>query len=94
MSKNLKQEISNLLVAVEKYYAKDSITYQNLDYYFDICSTVFKYSYDSDKDLLIELKKLLLKLSKEIPELNSEQYKENHSKINEMIEYLDENLTD
>jgi hypothetical protein len=94
MSKYIKMEINHLLDVVEKRCSKESITYQNLDYYFDICSTVYKYHYDSDKDLLKKLKELLLKLSNEIPELDSNSFKENYPKINEMIQYLDQNLTD
>jgi hypothetical protein len=44
--------------------------------------------------LLKELKALLLKLSKEFPELKPEQFNETYPNINEMIEYLDQNLSD
>ncbi len=94
MSKHLKMEINHLLSKVEKLYGNDSITYQNLDYYLDILITVYKFRYDSDKDLLKELKALLLKLSKKIPELKPEQFNETYPNINEMIEYIDHNLTD
>ncbi len=93
-TKQLKLEINNLLDSVEQTFGRDSISYQNLDYYFDIIVTVYENNYDSEKDLLEELKNLLLKLSKEIPELESNQFQKNFPNINKMIQYLDENLTD
>lgn len=94
MKKHLKQEISNLLSSIEKTCGKKSISYQNLNYLLDILFTVYADNHDSEKDLLEELKELLLKLSKKIPELQQGQFKENYPKINEMIQYLDQNLTD
>lgn len=93
-SKQLKSEIKELLNLVEKVLARNSLSYQNLDYYFDILVSVYEYCYDSEKDLLEELKNLLLKLSEEIPELESKQFQKNFPNINKMIQYLDENLTD
>lgn len=93
-SKQLKSEIKELLNLVEKVLARNSLSYQNLDYYFDILVSVYEYGYDSEKDLLEELKNLLLKLSEEIPELESKQFQKNFPNINKMIQYLDENLTD
>lgn len=51
-NKHLKSEIANLLETVDKAFGKDSVQYQNLDYYFDILVTVYEYNYDSEKDLL------------------------------------------
>lgn len=93
-TKHLKSEIKNLLDYVEESFGKDSIQYQNLDYYLDILVTVYVYKYNSEQDLLEELKDLLVKLSKEIPELEPQQFKENYPNIHNMIQYLDENLTD
>ena len=76
-NKNLKSEIKGLLSNVEKVLGKDSIQYQKLDYYLDTLVTVYEYNYDSEKDLLGELKTLFAKLSKQIPELSPEQFKEN-----------------
>lgn len=93
-TKQLKLEINNLLGAVEKCCGKKSISYQNIDYLLDIIFTVYVDNHDSEKDLLGELKEVLLKLSKEIPELKPEQFNETYPNINEMIKYLDQNLTD
>ncbi|MBZ4664735.1 MAG: hypothetical protein JG776_2459 [Caloramator sp.] len=93
-SKQLKSEIKELFNFVETSFGRDSLLYQNLDYYLDILVSVYEYNHDSEKDLLKELKNLLLKLSKEIPELEPKQFKENYPSINEMIQYLDINLTD
>lgn len=93
-SKQLKSEIKELLNLIEKVLGRNSLSYQNLDYYFDILVSVYEYCYDSEKDLLEELKNLLLKLSKEIPELESEQLQENFPSINKMIQYLNRNLKD
>ena len=92
--KQLKAEIKELFNLVETSFGRNSLSYQNLDYYLDILVTVYEYNYDTEKDLLEELKNLLLKLSKEIPELEPEQFKENYQSINEMIQYLNDNLTD
>lgn len=92
-NKHLKSEVKALLSNVEKVLGKDSIQYQNLDYYFDTLVTVYEYNYDSEKDLLGELKALLAKLSKQIPELSSEQFKEKYPSISQMIDYLGEWLT-
>lgn len=92
-NKHLKSEISNLLETVGKAFGKDSVQYQNMDYYFDILVTVYEYNYDSEKDLLSELKQLLNKLSEKIPELEPQQFKEKYPNINQMIDYLDKWLT-
>jgi hypothetical protein len=92
--KQLKAEIKELFNLVETSFGRNSLSYQNLDYYLDVLVTVYEYNYDTEKDLLEELKNLLLKLSKEIPELKPEQFKENYQSINEMIQYLNNNLTD
>jgi cell division septum initiation protein DivIVA len=93
-NKHLKSEVANLLEIVDKTFGKDSVQYQNLDYYFDILVTVYEYNYDSEKDLLSELKQLLNKLSEKIPELEPQQFKEKYPNINQMIDYLDKWLTD
>ncbi|HHX23958.1 MAG TPA: hypothetical protein GX723_08130 [Thermoanaerobacterales bacterium] len=93
-NKHLKSEINNLLSNAEKVLGKDSIQYQDLDYYLDILSTVYRYNYDSEKDLLGELKSLLAKLSKQMPEFAPEQFREKYPSISQMIDYLDEWLTD
>ncbi len=92
-NKNLKSEIKGLLSNVEKVLGKDSIQYQKLDYILDILVTVYECNYDSEKDLLEESKALLAKLSKEIPELSPEQFREKYPSISQMIVYLDEWLT-
>jgi hypothetical protein len=92
-NKHLKSEVANLLEIVDKTFGKDSVQYQNLDYYFDILVTVYEYNYDSEKDLLSELKQLLNKLSEKIPELEPQQFKEKYPNINQMIDYLDKWLT-
>lgn len=92
-NKNLKSEIKGLLSNVEKVLGKDSIQYQKLDFYLDTLVTVYEFNYDSEKDLLRELKALLAKLSKQIPELSPEQFKEKYPSISQMIVYLDEWLT-
>jgi hypothetical protein len=92
-NKNLKSEIKGLLSNVEKVLGKDSIQYQKLDFYFDTLVTVYEFNYDSEKDLLRELKALLAKLSKQIPELSPEQFREKYPSISQMIVYLDEWLT-
>jgi len=92
-NKHLKPEVKALLSNVEKVLGKDSIQYQKLDYYLDTLVTVYEYNYDSEKDLLGELKTLLAKLSKQIPELSPEQFKEKYPSISKMIGYLDEWLT-
>ena len=43
-NKHLKSEIANLLETVDKAFGKDSVQYQNLDYYFDILVTVYEYN--------------------------------------------------
>ena len=58
-----------------------------------ILVTVYECNYDSEKDLLEESKALLAKLSKEIPELSPEQFREKYPSISQMIVYLDEWLT-
>lgn len=93
-NKHLKTEIKALLNNVENAFSKDSLQYKNLDYYFDILENVYQYKYDSDKDLLEELKALLLQLSMEMPELAYEQLQENYPNISKMIDCLDEWLTD
>ncbi|TCU79344.1 hypothetical protein EV204_101323 [Tissierella praeacuta] len=93
-NKHLKPEIKTLLSSVEKAFGKDSIQYQNLDYYLDILITVYEYNYNSEKDLLGELKALLTQLSREMPELIPEQLYEKYPNINKMINYLDIWLTD
>jgi len=93
-NKHLKSEVANLLEIVDKTFGKDSVQYQNLDYYFDTLVTVYEYNYDSEKDLLGELKDLINKLSEKIPELTPEQFKEKYPNISEMIDYLDKWLTD
>ncbi|MDH7565967.1 MAG: hypothetical protein QHH06_05740 [Clostridiales bacterium] len=93
-NKHLKSEVANLLEIVDKTFGKDSVQYQNLDYYFDTLVTVYEYNYDSEKDLLGELKDLINKLSEKIPELVPEQFKEKYPNISEMIDYLDKWLTD
>ncbi|MGI6562819.1 MAG: hypothetical protein ACOX3Q_09695 [Clostridia bacterium] len=92
-NKNLKSEIKGLLSNVEKVLGKDSIQYQKLDYILDILVTVYECNYDSEKDLLEESKALLAKLSKQIPELSPEQFREKYPSISQMIVYLDEWLT-
>jgi len=92
-NKHLKSEVANLLEIVDKTFGKDSVQYQNLDYYFDTLVTVYEYNYDSEKDLLGELKDLINKLSEKIPELTPEQFKEKYPSISQMIVYLDEWLT-
>jgi len=92
-NKNLKSEIKGLLSNVEKVLGKDSIQYQKLDYILDILVTVYECNYDSEKDLLEESKALLAKLSKQIPELSPEQFREKFPSISQMIVYLDEWLT-
>ncbi|AEV66922.1 hypothetical protein [Acetivibrio clariflavus] len=93
-NKHLKSEVANLLEIVDKTFGKDSVQYQNLDYYFDTLVTVYEYNYDSEKDLLGELKDLINKLSEKIPELTPKQFKEKYPNISEMIDYLDKWLTD
>ena len=93
-NKHLKSEVANLLEIVDKTFGKDSVQYQNLDYYFDTLVTVYEYNYDSEKDLLGELKELINKLSEKIPELTPEQFREKYPSISQMIDYLDEWLTD
>jgi len=93
-NKHLKTEIKALLNNVENAFSKDSLQYKNLDYYFEILENVYQYKYDSDKDLLEELKALLLQLSMEMPELAYEQLQENYPNISKMIDCLDEWLTD
>jgi len=93
-NKHLKSEVANLLEIVDKTFGKDSVQYQNLDYYFDILVTVYQCNFDSEKDLLSELKQLLNKLSDKIPELAPQQFKEKYPNISEMIDYLDKWLTD
>lgn len=93
-NKHLKSEIKALLSNTEKVLGKDSIQYQNLDYYLDTLVTVYEYNYDSEKDLLEELKALLAKLSKQIPELSPEQFNKKYPNISKMIDYLDKWLTD
>ena len=93
-NKHLKSEVANLLEIVDKTFGKDSVQYQNLDYYFDTLVTVYEYNYDSEKDLLGELKDLINKLSEKISELTPEQFKEKYPNISEMIDYLDKWLTD
>jgi hypothetical protein len=93
-NKHLKSEVANLLETVDKTFGKDSVQYQNLDYYFDILVTVYQCNFDSEKDLLNKLKGLINKLSEKIPELTPEQFKEKYPNISEMIDYLDEWLTD
>lgn len=92
-NKNLKSEIKGLLSNAEKVLGKDSIQYQKLDYILDILVTVYECNYDSEKDLLEESKALLAKLSKQIPELSPEQFREKYPSISQMIVYLDEWLT-
>jgi superfamily I DNA and/or RNA helicase len=92
-NKHLKPEVKALLSNAEKVLGKDSIQYQNLDYYLDTLVTVYEYNYDSERDLLGELKALLAKLSKQMPELSPEQFKEKYPSISQMIGYLDEWLT-
>ena len=92
-NKNLKSEIKGLLSNVEKVLGKDSIQYQKLDFYLDTLVTVYEFNYDSEKDLLEESKALLAKLSKQIPELSPEQFREKYPSISQMIVYLDEWLT-
>ena len=92
-NKNIKSEIKGLLCNVEKVLGKDSIQYKKLDFYLDTLVTVYEFNYDSEKDLLEELKALLAKLSKQIPELSPEQFKEKYPSISQMIVYLDEWLT-
>jgi len=92
-NKYLKPEIKALLSNAEKVLGKDSIQYQKLDFYLDTLVTVYEFNYDSEKDLLEELKALLAKLSKQIPELSPEQFKEKYPSISQMIVYLDEWLT-
>jgi superfamily I DNA and/or RNA helicase len=92
-NKYLKPEIKALLSNAEKVLGKDSIQYKKLDFYLDTLVTVYEFNYDSEKDLLRELKALLAKLSKQIPELSPEQFKEKYPSISQMIVYLDEWLT-
>jgi len=92
-NKHLKPEVKALLSNVEKVLGKDSIQYQKLDYILDILVTVYECNYDSEKDLLEESKALIAKLSKQIPELSPEQFKEKYPSISKMIGYLDEWLT-
>ena len=93
-NKHLKSETKTLLSNVEKAFGKDSIQYQNLDYYLDILMTVYKYNYDSENDLLEALKALLPQLSIEMPELAPEQFQEKYPNIEKMIDYLDAWQTD
>jgi len=93
-NKYLKPEIKALLSNAEKLLGKDSIQYKKLDFYLDTLVTVYEFNYDSEKDLLEELKALLAKLSKQIPELSPEHFKEKYPSISQMIAYLDEWLTD
>jgi hypothetical protein len=53
-NKHLKSEVANLLETVDKTFGKDSVQYQNLDYYFDILVTVYQCNFDREKDLLSE----------------------------------------
>jgi hypothetical protein len=92
-NKHLKSEVKALLSNAEKVLGKDSIQYQKLDYILDILVTVYECNYDSEKDLLEESKALLAKLSKQIPELSPEQFREKYPSISQMIVYLDEWLT-
>lgn len=93
-NKHLKSEVKTLLSSVEKAFGKNSIQYQNLDYYFDILVTVYEYNYDSERDLLGELNAFLTQLSREMPQLIPEQLHEKYPNINKMINYLDAWLTD
>ena len=58
-NKYLKQEIKALLSNAEKVLGKDSIQYKKLDFYLDTLVTVYEFNYDSEKDLLRELKAFL-----------------------------------
>ncbi|WP_457945366.1 hypothetical protein [Caproiciproducens sp. LBM24188] len=93
-NKHLKPEVKALLSNAEKVLGKDSIQYKKLDFYLDTLVTVYEFNYDCEKDLLEELKALLVKISKEIPELSPEQFNEKYPSISQMIDYLDEWLTD
>lgn len=93
-NKHLKSEVANLLEIVDKTFGKDSVQYQNLDYYFDILVTVYEYNYDSEKDLLGKLKDLINKLSEKIPELEPQQFQEKYPNIHKMIDYLDKWLSE
>lgn len=92
-NKHLKPEVKALLSNAEKVLGKDSIQYKKLDFYLDTLVTVYECNYDSEKDLLEESKALLAKLSKQIPELSPEQFREKYPSISQMIVYLDEWLT-
>lgn len=93
-NKHLKSEIKTLLSNAEKMLGKDSIQYQNLDYYFDILVTVYEYNFDSEKDLLCELKQLLNKLSEKMSELEPQQFEEKYPRISQMIDSLDKYLSE
>jgi hypothetical protein len=93
-NKHLKSEIKTLLSSVEKAFGKDSLQYENLDYYLDIIESVYEYNYNSERDLLEELKALMIQLSGEMPELTPELFNEKYPNISEMIDYLDKWLTD
>jgi len=93
-AKNLKQEIKNILSAIDKNFGKDSREYQDAEYYLDILETVYHYNYNDGKDLLNELKKLLSNLSDIMPELAPERFAQHYPDVSKMIKYLEEWLTD
>ena len=93
-NKHLKSEIKTLLSNAEKVLGKGSIQYQNLDYYFDILLTVYEYNFDSEKDLLCKLKRLLNKLSEKMLELEPRQFEKKYPSISQMIDYLDKCLSE
>jgi len=93
-AKNLKQEIKNILSAIDKNFGKDSREYQDAEYYLDILETVYHYNYNDGIDLLNELKELLNKLSDRVPELAPERFSQHYPSISEMIKYLEEWLSD
>lgn len=93
-AKNLKQEIKNILSAIDKNFGKDSREFQDAEYYLDILETVYYYNYNDGIDLLNELKELLNKLSDRVPELAPERFSQHYPDVSEMIKYLDKWLSD
>lgn len=87
-TKNLNQEINNLLTSIEKSFGKNSREYQDAEYCFDILETVYRCNYDEGKDLLNELQKLFIRLSDKLPDLASDKLSLHYPGIDEMRKYL------
>jgi len=93
-AKNLKQEINSILSTIDKNFGRDSREYRDAEYYFDILETVYLYHYSDGKDLLIQLKELLNKLSDRTSELSPGTFSQHYPNVSKMIEYLGKWLYD